>query len=129
MIAVIQCANRKRPEAGYLETPEGQRVCFVANPEAAPASSMIYARPDDRYSAAGTWREALLAYNHRQDNPLGLLSAGELYQNPIYHRLSRHVGSENLYILSAGWGLIPASFLTRKFHGGLADVAQAVELA
>jgi hypothetical protein len=31
MIAVIQCAASKKPEAGHLVTPDGKPVCFVAN--------------------------------------------------------------------------------------------------
>ena len=63
-----------------------------------------------------TWRTLLLQYNESPgNNPLGLLRAFELYRNDVYRRLARHVGIENLFILSAGWGLIPASFLTPDY--------------
>ena len=44
-------------------------------------------------------------------NPLGLCPAYRLYENQTYGRLADRFGS-NLYILSAGWGLIRADFLT-----------------
>lgn len=47
MIAVIQCAAGKKPGAGHLRRLGGQKVMFVANPDAAPAGvSYAYARPD-----------------------------------------------------------------------------------
>jgi|GEM_PF-5633726 hypothetical protein len=45
-------------------------------------------------------------------NPLGLLPASALYKDPVYARLVERFGSDRTYILSAGWGLIGASFLT-----------------
>lgn len=112
MIVVIQCAGGKQPGAGFLQTNEGRRVCFVADPSAAPATEYAYARPDDHADIDLTWRNAVLQYNQRPDNRLGLMRAFELYRNPIYRRLAAHIGTGNLYILSAGWGLIAANFLT-----------------
>ncbi|MBC7078115.1 MAG: hypothetical protein H5T92_07415, partial [Synergistales bacterium] len=52
-------------------------------------------------------------YNReRGANPLRLVKAFELYRHPVYQRLAEATGTAKLYILSAGWGLIPASFLT-----------------
>jgi hypothetical protein len=45
-------------------------------------------------------------------NPLGLYPAYRLYENRVYGRLVEAFGVENIYILSAGWGLIRADFLT-----------------
>lgn len=115
MIAVIQCASRKRSGAGHLTTTTGQPITFVAHPTIAPASDEdVYARPDDMSADGRTWREALLKYNDENaaDNPLRLLPAWRLYENPVYARLLGHFGIEELYILSAGWGLIRADFLT-----------------
>ena len=42
----------------------------------------------------------------------GLLPAWQLYENPVYELLKNHCGLKRLYILSAGWGLITAGFLT-----------------
>jgi hypothetical protein len=120
MIVVIQCAAIKRPNAGYVLTSDGRRVCFVANPSLAPPGDVIYARPDDPSDIGATWRELLLQYNQSSAaNPLRLARAFELYENAVYRRLAARVGIDNLYILSAGWGLIAASFLTRSMTSPL----------
>jgi len=53
----------------------------------------------------------LLEYE-RNDNPLGLCQAYELYQNKIYGRFVGKFSVDNVFILSAGWGLIKGDFLT-----------------
>ncbi|TAI65602.1 hypothetical protein [Bradyrhizobium sp. Leo170] len=117
MIVVIQCAAGKRPDAGCLETRDGRRVLFVADPSAAPTQDgVLYARPDEITEGGRSWRDELLAYNKSSGrNPLGLLPAFELYQNEAYRRLEKKVGTQKLYILSAGWGLIAATFLTPSY--------------
>jgi hypothetical protein len=117
MIVVIQCAARKRLNAGCLETRDGRRVLFVADPSAAPAQDgLLYARPDDAGEGGRSWRDELVGYNKSPErNPLKLLPAFELYQNEAYRRLADKVGTQNLYILSAGWGLIGATFLTPSY--------------
>lgn len=114
MIVVIQCAAKKRSDAGRFETRDGRRVLFVADPSAAPAhDGLLYARPDDIAERGRSWRDELVAYNKSPGrNPLGLLPAFELYQNEAYRRLADKVGTQRLYVLSAGWGLIGATFLT-----------------
>jgi hypothetical protein len=55
----------------------------------------------------------LLRYNRKPaGNPLGLYSAWQLYENKAYARLVDQLGIDRVYILSAGWGLIRADFLT-----------------
>jgi hypothetical protein len=54
----------------------------------------------------------LLKYEETGDNPLGLYPAWQLYENKTYGRLVDRFGPEKVYILSAGWGLIRADFLT-----------------
>lgn len=117
MIVVILCAARKARHAGHMQSPDGRKVLFVAKPGSAPARTGIkYARPDDLADDRKSWRALLLEYNENPgDNFLGLLPAWQLYENPVYERLKRHVGVENLYILSAGWGLIRADFLTPNY--------------
>jgi len=41
-----------------------------------------------------------------EGNPLGLCPAYQLYENKTYGRLAARFGLGNLFILSAGWGLI-----------------------
>ncbi len=114
MIVVIQCAARKRPGAGCLSSASGKHVIFVADPKTAPADgNHIYTRPDDPCDAGTSWRDLLLKYNEQAcDNPLGLYPAYRLYGNPVYERLVDRFGLQKAYILSAGWGLIRADFLT-----------------
>jgi hypothetical protein len=112
MIVVIQCAARKRENAGCLQTRDGRRVIFVGDPASAPArEGSLYARPDDPSDDNGTWRDVLVR-NNENLNPLGLLPASELYANEAYRALAAKFGKEKTYILSAGWGLIPASLPT-----------------
>ena len=116
MIVVIQCAAKKKPDAGHLRRRDGQKVLFVAEPDAAPAGTHAYARPDDISDAGISWKAALFQYNDDPgNNPLGLLPAWQLYENRAYQLLLDHCGLEHLYILSAGWGLIAADFLTPSY--------------
>lgn len=117
MIAVIQCAATKRPDAGRLRKQDGTPVEFVADPAKAPSTdAYAYARPDDLSDTGVTWRQVLLQYNAAPaNNPLGLLRAFELYETPAYRRLVERFGMGKTYILSAGRGLIGASFLAPDY--------------
>ncbi|MES9874480.1 MAG: hypothetical protein ABW146_15315 [Candidatus Sedimenticola sp. 6PFRAG7] len=117
MKIVIQCAAKKDPNAGYLINGEGKPVLFVANPEKAPPSDIcLYAHPDDLAERGKTWRELLIDYNNRtENNPLNLCPAYTLYSNSTYALLVDRFGADNVFILSAGWGLISAEFLTPKY--------------
>jgi hypothetical protein len=115
MIIVIQCAASKRLGAGHLVSASGKPVVFVAQPLLAPADpAHEYARPDDLFRTGLSWRRVLLSYNETEktNNPLGLYPAYRLYDNLTYERLVERFGVRNVYILSAGWGLIAADFLT-----------------
>jgi hypothetical protein len=117
MIVIIQCAAGKRPNAPCLKGEHGRPVRFVADPASAPVDgTQAYARPDDLSCSGKPWREVLWEYNNGTlNNPLGLFSAYRLYQNRIYARLVDRLGPKNIYILSAGWGLIAADFLTPDY--------------
>jgi hypothetical protein len=117
MIAVIQCAASKQPYAGRLVKQDGKPVRFVADPGSAPGDdTVVYARPDDASDKGASWRAVLLEYNKKESgNPLALLPAWQLYDNRVYGRLVEKFGLGNVYILSAGWGLISASFLTPDY--------------
>jgi len=117
MIVVIQCAASKRMDAGQLRTQDGKSILFVANPELAPdVGTIAYARPDDESGDGQSWRQMLLRYNETPtNNPLGLSKAYELYTNDAYRRLVHRFGSDKTFILSAGWGIISASFLTPAY--------------
>ena len=120
-IIVIQCAAGKQSRAGCLRFRSGREVLFVANPANAPQDGpYAHAHPDGPADTGETWRKQLLRYNdlHKDvpgDNPLGLLPAWRLYKNPTYALLAEKYGPERLYILSPGWGLIRADFLTPDY--------------
>ena len=120
-IIVIQCAAGKQRRAGCLRLRSGGEVLFVSDPDkAAQGGPFAYAHPDGLADTGETWRKLLLQYNdlHKgvpEGNPLGLLPAWQLYSNAIYARLARKYGADRLYILSAGWGLIGAEFLTPNY--------------
>lgn len=117
-IVVIQCAATKQPDAAHLRNSDGREVMFVAKPGDAPMGApYAYAHPDDRADTGLSWRGELLRYNREQaaDNPLGLVPAWRLYSNSAYERLYRKYGPDGLYILSAGWGLLRADFLTPAY--------------
>jgi hypothetical protein len=116
MKVVIQCAAGKRPDAGALHhpAPDGRQVVFVAQPELAPAAdAVVYARPDDVAFDGRTWRQHVVELNEKRPaNAQSLLPAYQLYANQTYRELADHFGVSRLFILSAGWGLIPADFRT-----------------
>ncbi len=115
LTVVIQCAGSKSPEAGHLHDC-GKPILFVARPEEAPRdSNTLYRHPDDTAGDRRTWRDELLEYNRREDNPLKLLPAWQLYRNPVYSKLVKTFGLDNVFILSAGWGMLAADFLTPNY--------------
>ena len=117
LTVVIQCAARKQPHAGHLVDGEGRRVLFVGSPLRAPQhSEVVYRLPDDMAANGRSWRDELIDYNRRQDeNALGLLPAWQLYRHSAYGELVGAFGVENVFILSAGWGLVAADFLTPNY--------------
>ncbi len=117
MIVVIQCAAGKQDNAGRLRTADNRNVVFVAKPDHAPSGgSQVYARPDDNSDWGKSWRTVLQEYNGAPDNnSFGLLQAWRLYRDSTYGTLMEHCGPDRLYILSAGWGLIRADFLTPDY--------------
>jgi len=79
-------------------------------------AGLVYARPDDGAGGGKSWRDVLLAYNAEpQGNPSRLLPAYQLYEHRAYAALVAKLGVSQVYILSAGWGLIPATFLTPNY--------------
>lgn len=119
-IVVIQCAASKARNAGRLTTADGKPILFVADPATAPQRPEVeYRRPDDIAPSGLSWRDELVKYNktYRDTgaNPLGLLPAWRLYANPAYKHLVNQLGEDKVFILSAGWGLISASFLTPDY--------------
>ena len=114
MRIVIQCAATKSQGATHLHTSDGRRVMFVARPDLAPRDDgRLYARPDDLSDdPSRSWREQLERHNAQPArSPWNLLPAFRLYAHPIYQRLVAQLGATNVFILSAGWGLVRADYL------------------
>ena len=118
MRIVIQCAAKKQPCAGSFTLPDNRSVLFVAHPDKAPYDTeQVFACPDDISDNGKTWRERLLAYNKDSAaNFMNFLPAYELYANKTYGKLVEKFGIKNIFILSAGWGLISADFLTPLYY-------------
>lgn len=115
MKVVIQCAKAKDPTAGYFRNAVGQKLRFVARP-----SDKVYpieTRPDDRpMSGLPTWRQQVKDYNECKDeNRFGLFPAYRLYKHLIYRELVEKFGRKNVFVLSAGWGLIQSDFLLPQY--------------
>lgn len=112
MIVVIQCAASKQPDAGKMRDAAGRELFIVAHPELVPKfAAGMYVRPDDPASEK-TWREVLVSYNADVGtNPWKLIPAWRLYQNSIYELLVQEFGIDKVFILSAAWGLVSASYL------------------
>ncbi|MBU1219057.1 hypothetical protein KKF97_04550 [Myxococcota bacterium] len=116
MKIVIQCAGKKASDAGNLYDSIGGNVTFIAHPELiAPSETTSYQRPDDITNSGLSWRQELVRYNAEKENPLNLLPAYKLYANRIYQDLVHKFGVKNVFILSAGWGLINSEFLTPSY--------------
>jgi hypothetical protein len=117
MKIVIQCAASKVADAGYMVTKDCRPVLFVAKPDLVPAGEkIIFARPDDLAEDGKSWRNRVLNYNKGPgSNPLNLHTAYRLYEEDVYRNLVNRFGLRNVFILSAGWGLIGAGFLTPMY--------------
>ena len=125
-MVVIQCASTKQSDAGHLQTRDGKRVMFVAAPSLAPqGDGVVYAHPDDVSDTGKTWRKVLRDYNASPENDqFGLLPAWRLYCPRTYQRLKNRFGLDRLFILSAGWGLIRADFLTPNYDITFSNAAE-----
>ncbi len=117
MKIIIQCAGEKTHNAGCLQTHDKKKILFVAQPNIAEnTNGYIYKTPNDLTENKTTWIQELCEYNQNNNNYLNLLPAYKLYDNEIYRKLVTKYGIENVYILSAGWGLINANFLTPNYN-------------
>ncbi|MDF2374573.1 MAG: hypothetical protein P1V21_27710 [Rhizobiaceae bacterium] len=117
MKIVVQCAKSKN-QGGFLKLDNGRPVVFVADPSSAPSDpEYVFAHPDAMRSDGKSWRQYLIEYNAlKPHNPDGLYAAIDLYRNPAYADLKDAFGAENLYVLSAGWGLVRGDFLLPSYN-------------
>ena len=121
MKIVIQCAGAKQPKAGSFEF-RGRPVQFVSRPRVAEkevSTEFYYFKPDDLNPDSGkTWRQILVEYNNAGDNSRRLLPAVDLYLEPTYQAAKRYAAqtTTELYILSAGWGLVAGDFWLPSYN-------------
>ncbi|PHR59700.1 MAG: hypothetical protein COA47_09380 [Robiginitomaculum sp.] len=127
MKIVIQCAGRKRPDASHLRDANGRPILFVAKPDIAPETpNFHHAHPDDINLDGISWRDQLIEINKNpKNNPLNLSTAGSLYLPLAYRNLIAKFGKDQIYILSAGWGLIASDFLTPAYDITFSQSAEA----
>ena len=106
MKIILSCSARKN---GEFFRYNGEKIHFVANPQAAPKEKDVsYYHPDDIIPGRNiTWREYIQSDEFQSDD--NNLPAYKLYKPEIFKKLYEKFG-DDFYILSAGWGLIKASF-------------------
>ena len=112
MKIVIQCANSKSKNATRI----ADKIEFVGKPE-----TKSQFRPDDNVpNSLKSWRDYLTSYNRNYkingDNKWKLLKAWELYKNKVYKQVIDKIGEEDVFILSAGWGLVKSDFLLPSYN-------------
>jgi hypothetical protein len=109
MKIIISCSNRKNGES-FLHN--GTAINFVSRVEGLGAENELYVHPDDLIpNEESTWRDLVSQQEILND----LLPAYQLYNQSIYNSLFRHY-SDDLYIFSAGWGIIRADFRIPKYN-------------
>lgn len=109
MKIVISCCDRKN---GIPFNYNGNTINFVANVNEIAQNNGNYVHPDDLIpNGIQTWRDLVLEQDNRND----LILAHNLYRPNIYNDLFQHYG-ENLFIFSAGWGIIRADFRLPKYN-------------
>ncbi len=142
MIIVIQCANRKVPNAATL-TLNGEAVHFVAQPQ----NEHMDKRPWDQIPGSDkTWIDCVMAYNEAgstmpdeyiklnigTEDGRQLMPCGNLYEHPVYRELTTTRGLKNVYILSAGWGLVRADKFLPNYNvtfSQLGDIRVRISVA
>lgn len=109
-IPVLSCSGEKIKD--WFSYSDEQHIMFVASPEAvlnAPPPKfplgIKYCRPDDKiFDTEDTWLDLVKKQNHPD-----LIPAYQLYKRDIYHKFYMKYRN-NFYIISAGWGIIRASY-------------------
>jgi hypothetical protein len=126
-IIVIQCAKSKNPPKETWQFG-GKKVTFIANPSICEESATIlYCKPDSKIPDSNiTWRQKLEEYNRVGGNPPEFLrKAWQLYKSWIYAQLIDRYGEKDIFILSAGWGLIRSDYLLPHYDITFARGAKA----
>lgn len=110
-IIVMCCASKKKPIGLFRHNNRNIDFKAVCEPR-----NGIY-RPYDKIipKAKTSWSDLISSPNVQVDQTNNLVPAYTMYQNSIYEKLFREFGG-NLYILSAGWGLVKSTFRIPKYN-------------
>jgi hypothetical protein len=109
MKIVISCCNRKN---GGPFIHNGRMINFISQVNQVVPNDEMYFHPDDLVPNEDiTWRELV----KQQDLNNNLQPAYELYRPAIYSLLFQKFGKD-LYIFTAGWGIIRADFKLPKYN-------------
>lgn len=109
MKIVISCCDRKNGEP-FIHN--GEIINFVSHVDQVVPNDGMNFHPDDLIPNENvTWRELV----NQQGLNNNLQPAYELYRQPIYNSLHQYYGNE-LFIFSAGWGIIRADFRLPKYN-------------
>jgi hypothetical protein len=105
MKVIISCCSKKN---GNKFTHNGELINFVSQVD---PNNAFYVHPDDLIQNQNTtWRELIALQEIRND----LLPAYDLYNPEIYTLLFQHFGID-LFIFSAGWGIVRADYRLPKY--------------
>lgn len=122
MKVVIQCAGNKDEQSSTI-CRNGNELIFVANPSIGTNQCSPWQNINGANGA--TWIECLRSFNDGipQALPDGITwgmgfptNAINLYSNAIYQRLAATIGAQNVYILSAGYGLVRGTDVIPKYN-------------
>lgn len=109
-VLVIPCSAKKTASDWSFKN---KTLKFVADPSKVTGShsNHLYCTPDSLIPEGNqTWRQKIEEYNKQASNSDKLCMAYQLYNNPIYLEAVERLDSNNVFILSAGWGIIRSDF-------------------
>lgn len=109
MKIIISCCDRKN---GNPFSYNDETINFVSRVNEVILNNTLYFHPDDLIPNENiTWRELIAQQEIRDDLPL----AYNLYRPNIYRSLFEQYQND-LFIFSAGWGIIRADFRLPKYN-------------
>jgi hypothetical protein len=109
MKIIISCCDRKN---GEPFSHNGEIIHFVSRVNEALPNNELYFHPDNLIPNEHiSWRELVTQQENRND----LLPAYQLYRPNIYNLLFQNFGND-LFIFSAGWGIVRADFRLPKYN-------------
>jgi len=129
MNIIIQCQGKKK-NINRFTGGNNRKVMFVADPSKYSSTDYLACRPDDMKSKQDmSWRQYIYLINQSgkcfKDNRV--IRSAELYTETIYMQLVNAFGWENVFILSAGWGLIRSDFYIPYYNITFSQVNREIK--